>query len=258
MSRGTFVEEGSMSRSVAGKATASPASFDGALARGREGLAQVGPKLAHVGPKLAVLGGELAHRLHEVGKRALGGSPILRQGLAALERGNLEAAFWLLREEVGLRPDGTAAVQAFWEVAVACGRPEAAAGAMSRRVRAMAVEDPDRAAQAWIGLDAEAPDAPVDALTLARILPVLKERAAAARSDEAREEARRPVLRALRRCVEPGSGLEGGVAYRIVEEARELDPEVARRAAEIALESPHLHEAKRARLEAVLGREPAA
>jgi hypothetical protein len=227
-----------------------------ASARLESGLVRGRDTLALVGAQLAALRGELALRLREAWKRVLGGSPILRQGLAALERGNLEAAFWLLREEVGLRPDGSA-IQPFWEVAVACGRPEAAAAGMSRRIRAMAVADPDRAAQAWLGLDAAAPDAPIDALTLARILPVLKERAAAARSDEAREESRGWVLRALQRCVEPGSGLEGGVAYRIFEEARALDPDVARRAAEIALASAHLHEAKRARLEAALGRRPA-
>jgi hypothetical protein len=202
---------------------------------------------------LGLFGSKLAGELGEVRKRVTGGSPILRQGLAALERGNLEAAFWLLREEVAERPDQPAAIQAFWNVSLSCGRAEAAAGAMSRLVRRQASDDPERAAESWMSLDAEAPEAPVDALTLARLLPVLKARVAAAPGEEGRREAQRWLVRALQRCVEPGSGLEGGVALRVFEEARELDPEAARRAAEIALDSPNLHEAKRTRLEEFVG-----
>jgi hypothetical protein len=183
---------------------------------------------------LGLFGSKLAGEIGEVRKRVAGGSPVLRQGLAALERGNLEAAFWLLREEVAERPDESAAVQAFWNVSLTCGRAEAAAAPMSRLVQRQATEDPERATESWISLDAEAPEAPVDALTLARLLPVLKARVAAAPGEEGRQEARRWLVRALERCVEPGSGLEG-------------------RAAEIALESPNLHEAKRERLEEFVG-----
>lgn len=215
--------------------------------------------LARAHEVLAPLGARLAHEARTAWERWSGGSALLRQGRSALERGNVEAAFWLLREEVAARPDAPLAVQAFWDAAVSCGRAEAAAAAMSRQVQRQAKDHPEVAAESWIVLEAASPDAPMDAITLARMLPALKARVAASASDEARRgEAEGWVLRALRRCVEPGSGLAGGVALRVFQEARPLDPAVARSAAAIALTSPHLHEAKRALLERYVGEGAAA
>ena len=90
----------------------------------------------------------------------------------------------------------------------------------------------------------------LDVATLARIVPVLRTRYSEARGEAAQKQARERLIDALRRCVDPASGaLTPGIALRLVEEARGLDADVARRAAEAALASPGLHEAKRARLE---------
>ena len=50
------------------------------------------------------------------------------------------------------------------------------------------------------------------------------------------------------RSTRANTGLHPGIALRIFEEGREINPEAARRAAEAALESPNLHESKRERL----------
>ena len=66
------------------------------------------------------------------------------------------------------------------------------------------------------------------------------------------------MRRAVRDAVDPrNEDLAPGVALRLFEEGRDVNPQSARRAAEVALASPHLHEAKRERLQAWLeGRDP--
>ena len=179
---------------------------------------------------------------------------LLRQALAARERGNFEAAFWLLREELGLRPHDERAVLTFWDVAAACGRVQAAVEPMARFVhRQASAGRRDVAADCWMALVREVPDAVVDAASLARIVPELKARMERAGDETTREEARACLLRALRHSVDPrGGGLRPGLALRLFEEARTIDSETARRAARVALGSSELHEAKRARIEALL------
>jgi len=203
--------------------------------------------------------GALSERFATVARRA-GGSSLLRQGLAAVERGNLEAGFWLLREDVARRPDDALSAWAFWDAAVACGRAESAAATLARLVRRQAgAGQPELAAASWVALEEASPDAPVEAQTLVRMLPALKARVEQARDGQARAAAHGWLVRALRRSVEAGSGLSPGLALRVFEEARRIDADTARRAAEVALASPDLHEAKRARLEAQLhGLPPAA
>jgi hypothetical protein len=176
---------------------------------------------------------------------------LIRQALAARERGNIEAAFFLLREAVALRPDDDRAVLTLWDVATTCGRVAAAAEPMARFVRRQAAAGQrDIAAGSWIALAAEAPETAVDAAALVRIVPELRARVERALDDEAREHANAWLLRALRQSVDPRSGsLTPGLAFRLFEEAREIDPETARRAARVVLGSPELHETKRARVE---------
>jgi hypothetical protein len=191
----------------------------------------------------------LAHWLAELRKPRL-----LRSGLAAAERGNLDAAFALLREAAGLRPWHRRTALAFWDVALCCERPEAAAESLAGVVQSEALAG-DRAAAVghWISLMTAAPAAVVDGASLARMLPELKARMVAAGSPEEREEARSWLVTALRQCLDPRSGgLTPGLALRVFEESRALEPEVARRAARVVLDSPDLHETKRARVEALL------
>ncbi len=175
---------------------------------------------------------------------------ILRQAISAARRGNLDAAFALLREEVSERPDDPKSTLLFWGVALASERAPEAAEPMARLVRRQAaLGDLEAAADQWLALATEVPGAVLDVATLARIVPVLRTRYSQARGEAAQQQARERLLDALRRSVDPASGvLTPGIALRLVEEARGLDADVARRAAEAALAAPGLHEAKRARL----------
>jgi hypothetical protein len=197
--------------------------------------------------------------------RRLARPRILRQGIAAARRGNLEAAFALLREEVSARPELPRSTLLFWEVALACERAPEAAPAMARLVRGEAAAGRgESAADHWLALVSAVPGARVELPVLMRILPVLRSRIAGSRDEKARGDARERLIDALRRSVDPSQGpLPTGLALRLVEEARDLDSEVVRRAARSALASPDLHEAKRARLEQLLqalesGESPAA
>ncbi|HEY8155209.1 MAG TPA: hypothetical protein VII72_13870 [Myxococcota bacterium] len=186
--------------------------------------------------------------------RTLARPRILRQGVAAARRGNLEAAFALLREEVTARPDHPRSTLLFWELALACERAREAALPMARLVRSEAAAGRcEKAADHWLALVGEVPEAVVDVAVLMRILPVLRDRVGASRGAEAQKQARAQLIDALRRSVDPNSGtLTPALALRLVEEARGLDLDVARRAAQAALASPDLHEAKRVRLQQLL------
>ncbi len=186
--------------------------------------------------------------------RTLARPRILRQGMAAARRGNLEAAFALLREEVAARPDHHRSTLLFWELALACERAREAALPMARLVRSEASAGRcEAAADHWIALVSQVPEAVVELPVLMRILPVLRERMAQSRGEEEQQRARERLIDALRRSVDPSSGaLTPALALRLVEEARGLDAEVAQRAAQAALASSDLHEAKRARLEDLL------
>src|SRR5262245_19648742 len=186
--------------------------------------------------------------------RTLARPRILRQGMAAAKRGNLEAAFALLREEVSERPDLPRSTLLFWELALACQRAPEAASSMVRLVRIEATAGNfEAAADHWTSLVSQVPDAVVEVAVLMRILPVLRRRLEAARGEEEQARARALLTGALQRSIDPQSGsLTAAFALRLVEEARGFDMEVARHAAQAALGSSNLHEAKRARLEELL------
>ena len=197
----------------------------------------------------ATLGGKWAQR-GAAFVRSLVRPRLMRQAVAAARRGNLDAAFALLREEVSERPGVQKSTLLFWGVALACERAPEAAAPMARLVRDEAAAGRVAAAlDQWLALVAEVPGAVLDVATLARIVPVLRTRYSEARGESAQQQARERLIDALRRSVDPASGaLTVGIALRLVEEARGLDADVARRAAEAALAAPGLHEAKRARL----------
>jgi hypothetical protein len=186
-------------------------------------------------------------------------SPVLQHALAARERGNLEAAFWLLNEEFTERPDSPDVAVHYWDVALSLGRVDIASAAGVKLIESRAAEgEPELAAQHWIELIKEAPDVFVSPAAIATILPALKTRLAQAQDGgpDDRLTLGGYLRRAVRHAVDPrNSELHPGVALRIFEEGRDINPEAARRAAEAVLESPHLHEAKRERLTAWLAGE---
>jgi hypothetical protein len=186
----------------------------------------------------------------------LGAPTCLRHALAAKQRGNLEAAFWLLNEAFGVDPKGEDIAVHYWNAALALGRVDIASPAGLQLVESHAAAgNVDLAAQYWIELIGAAPDVRAAPDAIATILPALKQRLADADEEHA-PELRGGLRRAMRHAVNPRVGeLHPGVALRLFDEGRELNPEAARRAAEVALRSPHLHDAKRARLEEALGPE---
>lgn len=218
-------------------------------------------------------------------------SPILKQALDARARGNLAAAFHLAREEHALHPDDEDGAAAFWDIAVAYERPGAAVDAATGLIRRHATEGAlELAAQYWVELHGCLADALLEPATFARLIPQLSaqveaDRAAAqkpgrggsavvngptgdsaedAESTEALHRARADALLAALRGVvdERNVGLTAGLAFRVAELARALDPPTALRAARFAVDIEELHEAKRERLRALIaelapGTEPA-
>jgi tetratricopeptide (TPR) repeat protein len=178
----------------------------------------------------------------------------LRHGLAAGERGNLEAALALLREAVDLSPDDAEAVLALWNVALSCQQPEVAAPAMARHIHHEASSDrKDLAVEHWMELHSQVPAQHVDVATLVRLLPELRERMSAAGAAQERDEAEQWLRTALRACVDPEAPeMTTGLALRVFEQARFLDADVARRAGEIVLAASDLHETKRQHVEELL------
>ena len=187
--------------------------------------------------------------------RSLLRPPVLRHAVAALRRGNLDAAFALLCEEVKERPGRAESALLFWNVALSCERASEAADAMAKRVRAEAAADAslEQAANHFAELVAAVPEAVVDASTLVKLLPLLRARSEQARGESAKLEAYGLWTDTMRRCVDPSHGsLNPALALRLVEEARGVDADVARRAAQVALQSSGLHEARRTRLQELL------
>jgi hypothetical protein len=187
--------------------------------------------------------------------RSLLRPPVLRHAVAALRRGNLDAAFALLREEVKERPGRAESALLFWNVALSCERASEAADAMAKLVRSEAGADEslDQAANHWAALVTAVPDAVVDVSALVKLLPLLRSRSEQARGEAAKLEAYGLWTDTLRRCVDPRHGsLAPALALRLVEEARGVDADVARRAAQVALQSSGLHEARRTRLQELL------
>jgi hypothetical protein len=200
--------------------------------------------------------GRSAQRAKDVAQELLAPT-VLQQAAAARERGNFEAAFWLFNEEFNLRTDAESVAVPYWETALALGRADIASPAGVKLVETRsAAGESELAAQHWLELVKEVPDALVSPIAIATILPVLKRRLSRSKVDglEDPHTLAGYVRRAVQHAVDPrNTGLHPGVALRIFEEGREINPEASRRAAEAALESPHLHEAKRERLSEWLG-----
>ncbi len=176
-------------------------------------------------------------------------SPALQHALAARERGNLEAAFWLLAEEFNQRPNDAEVNRVYWDAAVELQRVDLAAPAGVELIqRHAAAGQVELAAQYWLELVSAAPDAFITPIAIASILPELR-RLLDSAPDDQRMELQGFLRRAMRHAVDPrNKGLRPGVALRLFEDGRDLNPEAARRAAEVALDSPDLHETKRDRL----------
>jgi len=165
---------------------------------------------------------------------------LIKKATDAQRRGNHAMAYRVLEPAVAEKPEDAKLVVAFWSAALACERAEDAVPAMAQIIRKLAgAGNPDRAAQLWMELRQASPSALVDPNALVRMVPVLQE---GGLSDQ--------VVEALRETVDPrNTDLSPGLAVRIAELARDLDPPTALTAARSALATPDLHEARRERLE---------
>jgi hypothetical protein len=165
---------------------------------------------------------------------------LIKKAADAQRRGNHAMAYRLLQPEVREHPDDARLVTAFWNAALACERPGDAAPAMLRVIRKLASGGkPERAVELWQELHRAVPTALVEPGALVRMVPIM-------RANRATDQ----VRAALREAVDPrNNGLTPGLAGRVAEMARELDPRVALCAAHRAVASPDLDDTKRARLE---------
>jgi hypothetical protein len=168
----------------------------------------------------------------------------VKKAADAQRRGNHAMAYRLLEPEVRDNPDDPRLVAGFWSAALACDRAEDAVPAMVRVIRKLAGGDKSkRAAELWTQLRSVSDTTLLDPTSLVRIAQALE-------ADGASDQS----VAALREAVDPrnASGLSPGLAARIADMSRDLDPRSALRAARSALASPDLHEAKRARLKAMV------
>jgi len=168
--------------------------------------------------------------------------PVLEEAMAARERGEIGEALELLQADYAREPDEDVGL-ALWDAALACAQPELGATALAV-VTSAAVKrgDTEVALRHWSELSDHVPDVLLDPATLLRFVPMLREEG----------QGERAVL-ALRQAVAAeNTPLTPGQAMRALEVARQLDPPSALRAARLALASAELHEAKRAKLEALV------
>jgi hypothetical protein len=162
----------------------------------------------------------------------------IKRAEAAHARGNPAMAYRLLEEELRARPGDEKLTLSFWHTCVALERGAEAAEGILRVIRRRASQgELAGAASLWSELMDVVPGARADAGTLVRIVPVLH------------EIDRERAVRALRAALDPATpGLTPGLAMRLVEVARAVDPPSCLRAARLALESKDLADAKRSRL----------
>jgi hypothetical protein len=174
-------------------------------------------------------------------KGALDTQRVIKRAQGAQARGNAPMAFRLLETEHRVRPDDERLALAFWNVAASSEHAEQAAPAVLRVLRSRASRgELEEAAKLWLELVATVPGVRFDAGSLIRIVPLLEE------MDHEK------AVAALRQAVDPETfGLTPGLAARAAELARSVDPPSAAVAARVALESPEIAPAKRAKLEAL-------
>lgn len=205
---------------------------------------QSAASLRGVGRSVAEAGDRLKHT--QTGERlgaAVEARRALKKAADAQRRGNPALAYRILESEARERPEDPKVVGAFWSAALTCERVEDAAPAMQHVIRALAgAGKAEQAAELWSELRGGSPSTLADPSALVRIALVLE---SAGRVDQ--------VAEALRDAVNPrNSGLTPGLAVRVAEMARHLDPPTALAAARNALASPDLHEAKRTRLQEMI------
>jgi hypothetical protein len=215
---------------------------------------------------LARRGGALVDRVAD-GVKDVASRGLLKDAAEAHARGNLGAAFYLAKEASEADPGDVASDGLFWDLALAFEQPEAARQSAANLVaHHVGCGAPELAAQFFAELVASCGAPPIDASVLVRVVPELVarlERAEAAAADASKPDEESPaddpalhrgaLVAALRLCVDPrNEALSPGLAMRVAELARPYDRGVALEAARRALAAQDIHEAKRAKLVALV------
>jgi membrane associated rhomboid family serine protease len=168
------------------------------------------------------------------------GNSAVAEALALREQGDLPGAIAKLAPQVKQSPRDADAVDAYWDACVARGCPgDAAHAVLALAQRELAAGDGMRAAQRFVEVRAALPDYGFDVAFVARLVPHL------------REMERGIAVDALRWLAAPERGaLAPTLAQRAVDQARELDPLVAKQLAR-RLAQTELPDAMRERFRAL-------
>jgi hypothetical protein len=157
-------------------------------------------------------------------------NPALALAARAIGEGQLDAAWSALSNAAAENPEDDELVLAWWKLACEQGRAgEAVHYILPRIAEELRGGDGDIAIEYWFEIVHHAPEVEIEARIAARLAEALIERGDSAAAREA-----------LRRALEDTEGLTTALAQRVVRSARELDPEIARAAATIALKDAQL------------------
>jgi tetratricopeptide (TPR) repeat protein len=206
--------------------------------------AHVGGFVFGVGTGLAIKQLRLEERFDSKieGKISVRGNAAVAAALELRAAGDVEGAFAKLAGELASQPADADAAIAYWDAAVSLGRAESALPTFLRAIKALLPAQPDEAARCWLELSEHAPDTRLEPMAL---LAIHKSLAAQGRDAEAK--------RALRHAADPKNrALTPALALRVLDAARDQDPQAAAWAARFVVDSPQVDDEKKAKLRAQL------
>ena len=206
--------------------------------------AHVGGFVFGVGTGLAIKQLRLEERFDSKieGKISVRGNAAVDAALELRASGDVEGAYAKLAGEIAKPPADADAAIAYWDAAVSLGRAESALPTFLRAIKALLPAQPDEAARCWLELSEHAPDTRLEPMAL---LAIHKSLAAQGRDAEAK--------RALRHAADPKNrALTPSLALRVLDTARDQDPQAAAWAARFVVDSPQVADEKKTKLRAQL------
>jgi len=157
-------------------------------------------------------------------------NPVLERAMAAKASGQAEEAFDLLRSEFRRSPKNRDVALALWDVSIEIGKASLAVDSILSVIeRDLQTDQKSQAVAKWFAM--------TDEVAVLTARPQLFVRIGEALLDEGHPKA---AVEALTRSMEGDKPLSTALAQRVVRIARDLDPVLARRAAEAALQDSRL------------------
>jgi membrane associated rhomboid family serine protease len=170
-------------------------------------------------------------------------NPVLERAMRAKEAGRAEEAFVLLRSEFRRAPRNLDVALALWDVSIQVGKASRVVEAILSVIeKDLQTGHASQAVAKWFAM--------TDEVAIPTARPQLLVRIGEALLDEGHPDA---AIAALTRSVDQGKLLTSALAQRVVRIARDLDPELTRRAAEIALQDGQLGRVEREELSRLQG-----